>query len=313
MIKLLLVSDLHGSNACFRKLSLLVGEVCPDLVVVAGDWSGKRVGIATPVGRGFSCRIAASDLITEGDADANTMSEAELDAQLQEWGNIGIYGVRVDNAADLKDLEKISAQATVRRLTQWLDYWAQSHPDLPLFSIPGNDDSDLVVQVLATHQAVTYLSEAIISHRGYEFFGFGYSNETPWKTRRELKEPEIAIRLRSLCRKIINWSRAIGVIHVPPFHSGLDIAPALVRDSDGHLRAKGSEWVSVGSTSVRDVILECRPVAVLSGHCHSARGARMVGTTVCVNAGSAFQVGILWALLLIVQDNEVVQHQHLVR
>jgi Icc-related predicted phosphoesterase len=81
-------------------------------------------------------------------------------------------------------------------------------------------------------------------------------------------------------------SNAIFNIHVPPFGIGLDEAPEL--DENQKPVQGGQVMASVGSTAVRDAILEHQPLLSLHGHIHESRGVQKLGRTTCINPGSVY-------------------------
>jgi Icc-related predicted phosphoesterase len=50
---------------------------------------------------------------------------------------------------------------------------------------------------------------------------------------------------------------------------------------------------SVGSTAVRDFILEAQPLLSLHGHVHESQAAQKLGRTLCINPGSEYTAGSL--------------------
>ena len=55
----------------------------------------------------------------------------------------------------------------------------------------------------------------------------------------------------------------------------------------------------MGSTAVRDAILEYQPLLSLHGHIHESRGTQKLGRTVSINPGSSYSD---WSLQGIVVD-----------
>jgi Icc-related predicted phosphoesterase len=78
-------------------------------------------------------------------------------------------------------------------------------------------------------------------------------------------------------------------------------------------QATGWDDLHVGSQSVRNLIEQYHPMAVLCGHCHSSRGVIHLGKTVCANAGSMYQAGLLTAYLLRFEDGKMKSYQFLMQ
>ena len=69
-------------------------------------------------------------------------------------------------------------------------------------------------------------------------------------------------------------SRLILVTHYPPYGTGVD---------------KAWNGTHIGSRSVRKLIEDIKPLAVLCGHVHESRGIDKVGNTIIINPGPLFE------------------------
>ena len=96
---------------------------------------------------------------------------------------------------------------------------------------------------------------------------------------------------------------AIFNLHVPPFGSGLDLAPEL--EEGTKVKRGGTMFKSVGSTAVRDAILRYQPLLSLHGHIHESRGMQKIGRTLTVNPGSSYSDGTLQGVLVDLDRNKV--------
>ena len=77
----------------------------------------------------------------------------------------------------------------------------------------------------------------------------------------------------------------VAVLHPPPYGTELDQAPAIDEEFRVQTEGLGTKMASVGSTAVRDFILEAQPLLGLHGHVHESRGAQQLGRTLCINPG----------------------------
>ena len=94
-------------------------------------------------------------------------------------------------------------------------------------------------------------------------------------------------------------SEGIFNLHVPPYGTQLDLAPALDADRRVRYTAAGDMLMcSVGSHAVRAAIERAQPVASLHGHAHESRGRARLGRTVCFNPGSDYWTGVLRGVLV---------------
>jgi Icc-related predicted phosphoesterase len=126
----------------------------------------------------------------------------------------------------------------------------------------------------------------------------GWSSPTPWSTPRELPEEEFLDRLGDLLRGVRDPRKSVIMTHVPPYDSGLDTAPLLSPDLQPTVSAGDVLRGPVGSTGVRTAIETFRPVLGVHGHIHESGGERRIGDTVCVNAGSEANHGVLRGYLV---------------
>ena len=125
----------------------------------------------------------------------------------------------------------------------------------------------------------------------------GWSNVTPWNTYRENSEDELYARIERVAATVqAAPEKTIFNLHCPPFGSGLDEAPGVNEDMTPKHGGHAPE--PVGSTAVRRVIEEHRPVLSLHGHIHEARGHTRIGPTLCINPGSAYEQGQLLGALV---------------
>jgi Icc-related predicted phosphoesterase len=304
----LLASDLHGSSACFRKAVALAIRQRVDVLIIAGDWSGKHTVFLLKNPDGSADSIMSND-------DTLHIPARNLKERLDGWRDCGSYPVLLEagHAYTPAELMELEERVRVQRLRQWLEY-AQGRMrqlGMSLLTVPGNDDGPEIEAALCEDPWLGNLDERVHSFRGHEIFGLGYSNVTPWQSPRELSEDELEKRLARVATQIADWPSAIGVIHVPPLESGLDLAPDLEMDQQT-LRPSGRGLVPIGSSAVREFIKTYGPLAVFSGHCHESRGFVKVGGTSCVNPGSQCHVGTLCACLLRIGDRSVLGHQFFV-
>ena len=295
-INFLVASDLHGGNEAFRKLLTLADKVRPDALIVPGDWSGKRSVFVHKSLRGTR--------FNEKGKWGRALNEGEAARYARHAKNNGGYIIEADDQLPVgKELKNLENLARAQRLTKWLDVGAERiGKQIPLFTIPGNDDSPEVVNVLSTHPWPVNLDCDVEEWRGLELFGLGYSNETLWKTERELPDPEVKVRLNAVGSRVRDFGRALGLVHVPPYGTDLDLAPEVAKGRDGEPRLTGRGPVHVGSESLRDFICERAPRLVLSGHVHESKGVVQVSRSTCVNPGSAYHVGMIWAYLVNVPE-----------
>jgi len=171
--------------------------------------------------------------------------------------------------------------------------------------MPGNDDEAFVGDAIDAAQLVQNHDERVLGLAGYRMVGYGWSNRTPWDTPREKPEEAIENDLRRVMSQAGDPSRVILNAHVPPYDTGLDLAPELRDDFTMVTRAGHPNMVPVGSIAVRRIIEDFQPLLALSGHIHESRGTTRIGRTVCVNPGSEYNVGRLLGAIVELTGAEV--------
>ena len=110
---------------------------------------------------------------------------------------------------------------------------------------------------------------------GYVFgdvgiFCCGASSPTPFNTPSEISESDIEKYLVNGYIKVKDAKWKIMVCHTPPKDTAIDI----IRSG-----------IHVGSSTVRDFIVQYKPDVCISGHIHESRGKDKVGDTIVLNAG----------------------------
>jgi Icc-related predicted phosphoesterase len=102
--------------------------------------------------------------------------------------------------------------------------------------------------------------------------------------------------------------RCIFNLHVPPYDSSLDTAPALTDELEVVMSGSAPKMIPVGSTAVREVIERYQPLLSLHGHVHESAGATNIGRTLCINPGSDYHTGRISACLITLRQGTV-RHQ----
>jgi len=159
-------------------------------------------------------------------------------------------------------------------------------------SVLNDDDAAETDTVIKQARHVT-LAEGLTVELGdgFSMVSTGWANVTPWKTHRELPEPQLAAKIEAMIPVGADMQKMVFSFHCPPYGSNLDEAPEV--DEDLNLKEAGRALIPVGSTAVRDAILKHQPLLSLHGHIHEGKGAARLGKTLCLNAGSLYEQGVL--------------------
>jgi Icc-related predicted phosphoesterase len=299
-------TDLHSSEACFRKLLATPRVHGLDKVIMGGDCTGKML---IPL---IERDGEAGSYLVEWAGESNIASgEDEVAEHEKEIRYAGLYPVRVTEAeaAELgRDEAKLKALFLERMLTIVGDWTALAEERLggngtQFVMTPGNDDEFEVDEVIKASEFVDAAENRVVRVGPYEMLSVGWSNHTPWDTPRECSEEELESRIDALAEQVEDMENAIFNIHVPPFGTGLDDAPEL----DENLKPVqgGNVMKPVGSTAVRDAILKHQPLLALHGHIHESRGIQKLGRTMCINPGSVYGEGTLQGVIIELAPEEV--------
>ena len=314
-IRVVLVSDLHGSEIAYAKLANIPKMFKADIVILNGDLTGKAL---MPI-----IKLRSGDYTANVFGEVKKFGENKLNEILRDARNSGYYPyiVNEDEYDELiKNPDKakeVLIRLMIESFTDWMrkveDRYRQSN--VKLFYFPGNDDPYNFVEAIKKldNDVLIYGDERIIEVNKYPILGFGYSNITPWHTDRELPEEELKERLIKLFNQVDSSKlpRLLAAIHVPPYGTVIDLAPKLTPD----LRpvTAGGEVVMdhAGSTAVREVLESYCPAAGLHGHIHESPGidylqCKQVKKSVpVINAGSEYMVGALKLAYLIFEDGKL--------
>jgi Icc-related predicted phosphoesterase len=99
------------------------------------------------------------------------------------------------------------------------------------------------------------------------------------------------------------------LIHVPPYGSGLDIAPLLDENLKPVIVGGDVATGPVGSKAVRAAIERYQPLVTLHGHIHESRAVNKLGRTTSINPGSEYGDGILRAALVNIKGKKLQSYQ----
>jgi len=295
-------SDIHASERAWRKLinSIRANVYKVDAVLIAGDLTGKALVpiVEDPAGTWTASLLGAR---------RTARTEAELVEVERSIADVGYYGVRV-SAADHAAMEKDPSLVTRhfheqigRRVRDWMALAAErlDGSKIPVYLMPGNDDDFEIDPILAESTYAQNVNEQVIDLTPWhQLVSMGWSSPTPWSTPRELPEEEFLDRLSGLMQGVRDTRKTVMMTHVPPYDSGLDTAPLLSPDLRPTVSAGDLLRGPVGSTGVRRAIETFKPMLGVHGHIHESGGERRVGDTLCVNAGSEANHGVLRGYLI---------------
>jgi uncharacterized protein len=295
--RLYIASDFHAAEKAFRKFlnAIKMSIYKADVALIAGDLTGKAiVPILQNNGR-YDTELFG--------VHRTARNEEELAVLTRDIADVGYYSfiTTADEAERLSTDEQERDELLHRLMNERVDEWVKLATErladsaAPLYLIPGNDD-EFVIDPILDQPGITPVNAdgKVLDIPGdLQLLASGWSNHTPWQTPREESEEELYTRLDVLAQQVRDPRRAVFMIHVPPYDSGLDTAPILDENLRPTISAGDVLRGPVGSTAVRRIIETYQPVLTIHGHIHESGGERKIGDTLAINPGSEANAGIL--------------------
>lgn len=308
-LKVYFATDLHGSDKCFRKFVNAGPAYGADVLILGGDVAGKAI-------QGITRQANGRYRFTFRGVDYDLEDGEELRRVEQLIADHGYYPYRAEQGELASresggTLDDLFLELMRERLTAWLalaDERLRPH-GRQLYFMLGNDDPPPLKDLLENAPWGQQAEGHRLPLDGFEMVSWGYSNITPWNSYREMTEEQLAAKMIELAASLQAPERAIFNVHVPPYGTGLDEAPVL----DSNLQVQQAlgqvKFQAVGSTAVRDALLEVQPLVGLHGHIHESAGFRKLGRTVAINPGSDYGTGTLNGVLLTLERDRIKSHQ----
>jgi Icc-related predicted phosphoesterase len=307
--RLYIASDFHAAETAWRKFinAIRLNVYQADVALLAGDLTGKAIVPIVRSNGGYSAELMGVRRSARDDGEL-----AQLERDIADVGYYSFVTTSEDAERFVRDdaaRDELLEQLMDDRIEQWMVLATErlAETEVPLYLIPGNDDSFSIDPILNREEFAPVNADGRVLDipGGLQLLSYGWSNETPWKTPREVTEEELYERLSELADQVRDPRYAVFMIHVPPYDSGLDTAPILDENLRPTVSAGDILRGPVGSTAVRQVIEERQPLLGVHGHVHEAGGEYRLGETVCVNPGSEANNGILRGFLVDVDGGRV--------
>jgi len=301
-IRIFFVTDVHGSNVCYRKFLNALKAYNVDVGILLGDLTGKMlIPLIERPGGGWATTFMAQQV------EVNT--QEELDKLKKTIEMVGYYWVHltkdefISYKADPKKLDDLFKQLMLERLKQWINLADErlAGTSYKVYMAPGNDDHMEVDQVIEDSSAIVNCNDRCVMLGDHEMITFAWTNPTPWDTPREKPDEELEPMLEKLVAKIQNKQNAIFNFHAPPYGFALDLAPELTAD----LVQAADRKIHVGSKAVAKMIQKYQPLLGLHGHIHESRGVQKIGKTTIINPGSEYSEGILKGVVIMLDKGKI--------
>jgi Icc-related predicted phosphoesterase len=310
--RLFFATDIHGSEPTFRKFINAGKFYNVDVLVMGGDITGKMLIPIISLGNNTYRATLQSKVYN--------LQKDDLPEFMNRLAKLGFYSSEMSEreyaelSAHPEQVNRLYLEKANERLTSWIR-WAEEKlagTNLRCYVTGGNDDAKEVVDTLnrEAKDRVMACEEKLVtmSEEGHTMVSLGYSNPTPWKTPREIEEPELVQRINAVFQGIETCEKVIFNMHVPPVDSTLDTCPQLDTSTDPPtVITSGGEPVlfGAGSQAVRDAIEHYQPLLSLHGHIHESRNVTKIGRTTAVNPGSEYGEGVLRGIIVSIAGDKV--------
>ncbi len=301
-LKVFFVTDIHGSNVCYRKYLNALKAYNVDVGILLGDLTGKvLVPLVEKSGGGWHTTLMGqyTEIATPDELD-------KLKKTIEMMGYYWVHQTQVEFQefkSDPKKVEALFKQLMLARLKEWIELADERLKDTPykVYMAPGNDDYFEVDAIIEDSAAIVNCNNKKVMIGDHEMVTFSWTNPTPWNTPREKPDEELEPMLEELVAQVEDMATAIFNFHAPPYGFALDLAPELTKD----LVQAADRKIHVGSRAVTKMIEKYQPLIGLHGHIHESRGVQKIRKTTIFNPGSEYSEGILKGVVLILEKNKV--------
>jgi len=209
-------------------------------------------------------------------------------------------------------VDKLFTRLMVESIQRWCEIAEERlrGSGVRCFIDAGNDDEPEIVEVLKQASYVEMPEGRVVMiDDEHEMVSSGFANTTPWHAPRDIPEEELAAFIDTMASQLRAPERAVFNVHVPPFASGLDIAPLLTGDLKPIVVGGEIATGPVGSKSVRAAIERYQPLVSLHGHVHESRAVNKIGRTTAINPGSEYGDGNLRGALVNLKGSKLLSYQ----
>ncbi|HVB75083.1 MAG TPA: hypothetical protein VNE38_16155 [Ktedonobacteraceae bacterium] len=305
-------SDIHGSERCFIKFINAAKFFKANVLILGGDITGKAL---VPIVRKTSASTYTAKFLGQ---DATLESEEDIAAFERQVRHGGAYPFRttqdelVAMEADRALVDTLFTRLMVESVQRWCEIADERlrGSGVRCYIDAGNDDEPEIVETLKQASYVEMPEgNVVLIDDEHEMVSSGFANTTPWHAPRDITEEELAAFIDAMASRLRAPERAVFNIHVPPFASGLDIAPLLTDDLKPVVTGGEIATGPVGSKAVRAAIERYQPLVSLHGHIHESRAVNKIGRTTSINPGSEYGDGNLRGALVNLKGNRLLSYQ----
>jgi Icc-related predicted phosphoesterase len=305
-------TDIHGSERCFIKFINAAKFYSANVLILGGDITGKAM---VPIVRQVNTSSYRATFLGE---TSTLESEEALAAFERQVRHAGVYPFRTtqEEVAAMEADRALVDRLFTHLMRESVERWCSIAEErlrgsgVRCFIDAGNDDEPEIVEVLKQCSYVEMPEGRVIMiDDEHEMVSSGFANTTPWHAPRDIPDADLGNFIDTMAHQLHAPDRAIFNIHVPPYATGLDIAPLLDDNLKPVVAAGEVATGPVGSKAVRAAIERYQPLVALHGHVHESRGVNKIGRTTCINPGSEYGDGNLRAALVNIKGNKLLSYQ----
>lgn len=305
-------TDIHGSERCFIKFINAAKFYRANVLILGGDITGKAMVpiVRQSNGTGYRATFLGQTHLLESEE-----ATVAFERQVRHAGAYPFRTTPEEVAAMETDrtlVDRLFTRLMVESVQRWCDI-AEGRlrgSGVRCFIDAGNDDEPEIVEVLKQSSYVEMPEGRVVMiDEEHQMISSGFANTTPWHAPRDIPDEELSTFIASMASQLHAPERAVFNIHVPPYATGLDIAPLLDDNLKPVVVAGEVATGPVGSKAVRAAIERYQPLVSLHGHIHESRGVNRIGRTTCINPGSEYGDGNLRAALVNIKGSKLLSYQ----
>lgn len=307
-MRLFYASDVHGSEQCFRKFLNAAAFYEADLLIMGGDITGKVMVPLIRENGHVRAEVFGKKQVAKGAEDI-----AELVKRLRFNGFYPHFCTPDEYkrlANDQPHREQVMSRVMADEVARWMQIADEklAGRGIRCLVMPGNDDEWGIDEVLKS-EVVENPDGRVVSVGELQILSSAWANPTPWDSPREASEERLKEILDEIAAGLDPNRPSVFNLHVPPYGTGLDQAPAIGEDFSVKTMSGQPDLMPVGSTAVRELIERHQPLLSLHGHIHESRNIAKIGDTVCINPGSEYGTGVIHGAIAELKNDKVHNYQ----
>jgi Icc-related predicted phosphoesterase len=217
-IRLFFVTDVHGSNLCYRKFLNALRVYHVDVGILLGDLTGKvLVPLVEKNGGGWETTLMGSH------TEVGTPEElGDLKKTIEMMGYYWVHQTPEEFKVYRDDPGKVDSlfkRLMLSRLKEWIALAEErlAGSGFRVYMAAGNDDHFEVDSVIEDSSVIVNCSNKNVAVGDHEMITFSWANPTPWNTPREKPDEELEPMLEELIATVKDKSNAIFNFHAPPY------------------------------------------------------------------------------------------------